>query len=205
MTKTSPLKRAALGLLALSALILCAATPQAYAADEAQPPGALVLIDKTPIVVDASALNIRLIEEEPHEYPYVGWKAPVTYEQGVKAWAVLRFKLTGESVNSLRISVKRATITEKLLPVTKGISGWFKKEQGAEYQGTLELEVAIVDPNGQVIGSADAKSWATETVSESATDKDKEKAWMNVMRVSFDNLDRDLRPTIYKSMSNFVH
>ena len=155
-------------------------------------------------MVDASALNVRVLEEEPHDYPYVGWKAPVTYEQGTHAWAVLRFKLTGESVNTLRITLKKGTITEKLLPVTHGIAGWFKKEQGAEYQGTVEIEVAVVDPNGKELGSAEAKSWATETVAENATEKDKEKAWMDVMRVSFDNLDRDLRPAIYKSMAAFV-
>jgi hypothetical protein len=196
--------RTLLGLLALTAVVLFPGTVPTQAQEDV-PPGALVLVDKIPIVVDASALNVRVLEEEPHEYPYVGWKAPVTYEQGLKAWAVLRFKLTGESVNSLRISMKQGTVTEKLLPVTHGIAGWFKKEQGAEYKGSLSIEVAIVDPNGQVLASADANSWATETVAENAGDRDKEKAWMNVIRVSFDNLDRDLRPAIYKSMAAFVH
>lgn len=197
-------RRDLLGLMAATGLVLAAGAPRARAQEDV-PPGALVLVDKIPIVVDASALNIRVIEEEPHEYPYVGWKAPVTYEQGLKAWSVLRFKLTGESVNSLRISMKRGTVTEKLLPVTHGIAGWFKKEQGAEYKGTLSIEVAIVDPNGQVLASADANSWASETVAENAGDRDKEKAWMNIIRVSYDNLDRDLRPAIYKSMAAYVH
>ncbi|TAL03430.1 MAG: hypothetical protein EPO08_04275 [Rhodospirillaceae bacterium] len=186
----------------LSALFTLASGPVMEAV--ADPVAALVLAEQTAIPVDASSVDVRITDTSPRDYPYVGSRAPIPYDQAIRAWAAQRFTLTGQSVNALRVTLRQGTITEKLLPITTGISGWFKKEQGAEYQGTLDVEIAVVGPNGNVLGTADAKSWASESVVENATQADKEKAWMNVTKTTFDNLDRDIIPTMRKTMAAYL-
>jgi len=184
----------------MGAVVLALGVP-AHADD---PPATLELADKTVIAVDAASLDLAVTDSSPREYPFIGWRVPVPYEQAARTWAAQRFMLTGQSVNTLRVTMRQGNMTEKLLPITKGISGWFKKEQGAEYQGTLDIEVAIIDPNGKVLASADGKSWATETVAENASRADKEKAWMSVTKKTFDNLDREIVPRVRSTMAAYV-
>ena len=198
---SAPHYRAFASLLAAAMIVLGSAALSRALAD---PPGPLVFAEQSLIPVEASALEVRIDDSAPHDYPYVGWRSPIPYDQAVRTWAAQRFSMTGQTVNVLRVTLKQGTITEKLLPVATGISGWFKKQQGADYQGTLDIEVAVVDPNGAVLATADAKSWATESVAENATQQDKEKAWMNVTKTTFDNLDRELLPNMRKTMAAYL-
>jgi hypothetical protein len=188
----------------VAGLVAAALLVPAVSVKAGEAPATLELADKTVVPVDAASLDLSVTDTSPREYPFIGWRVPVPYEQAARMWASQRFMLTGQSVNTLRVTMRQGNMTEKLLPVTKGIAGWFKKEQGAEYQGTLEIEVAIIDPNGKVLASADGKSWATETVAENATRADKEKAWMNVTKKTFDNLDRELIPHIQSTMAAYI-
>jgi hypothetical protein len=166
---------------------------------------ALVFADTHALAVDATTLDIRNADTSPATYPYVTQQAPVPYDQAIRAWAAQRFMLTGGSVNTLRVTMRKGSITEKLLPVSHGISAWFKKEQGADYTGTLEVDVAIVDPNGKVLTSADGNSFATQSVREDATSADRQNAWLAIVKMTFDNLDNDLIPRMRDAMHEYVH
>ncbi len=170
----------------------------------AQEPIALAPPDKPPVMVEATTLDVRNADASPTTYPYVTSRSPVTYDQAVKAWAAQRFKLTGGSVNTLRITMRQGSIVEKLLPITKGIKGWFKKDQNAEYTATLDLEIAIVDPNGKVLTTADGKSYATETIREDATSSDRTNAWLNLLKKTFETLDGDLVSRMRTTMTGYV-
>ena len=171
----------------------------------AAPAAEIAFADKTVVGVDATTLDVRIGDPASRDYPNVGYRAPVPYDQAIRTWAAQRFSLTGQSVNTLRITLREGTIVEKLLPVSTGISGWFKKEQSADYQGTLAIEVAIIDPNGKVLGSADAKSWSTQSVGKDATQSDRDAAWAYVVQSSFDNLDRELIPRVRQILAAYVH
>ena len=170
----------------------------------AQEPIALALPDRPPVMVDATALDIRNTDASPTTYPYVTSRSPVTYDQAIKAWAAQRFKLTGGSVNTLRVTMRQGSIVEKLLPTTKGIKGWFTKDQNAEYTATLSVDVAIVDPTGQVLTTVDSKSFATETIREDATSADRTNTWLGLVRKTFDTLDGDLVTRMRTTMTGYV-
>lgn len=161
--------------------------------------------DATTFATDATSLSININARPPKEYPHVMYRAPFTYEQAAKAWAESHFSLSGNSVNTLRVTVTEGDITEKLLPKTGGIKGWFTKDQAAEYEARLAVEVAVIDPNGKVIASADGKAWQTRTVTEGATEEDKRKVWAEMIKTTFDNMDAELQPRIRSTMSSYVH
>ena len=161
--------------------------------------------DASTLSADATSLSITVDVRPPKEYPHVMYRAPFTFEQAAKAWADSHFSLSGNSVNRLRITLREGDITEKLLPKTGGIKGWFTKDQAAEYEARLAVEVAVIDPNGQVVASADGKAWHTRTVSEGATEEDKRQVWADMIKTTFDNLDAELQPRIRSTMNQYVH
>lgn len=193
------------GVLAMALFAGALALPPgaAFAADEGAP--AIRFADATTFATDATSMSIHVDARPPKEYPHVMSRAPFTFEQAAKAWADAHFNLSGNSVNTLRITLKEGDITEKLLPKTKGIKGWFTKDQSAEYEARLAVEVAIIDPNGKVVASADGNAWQTHTVTEGATEEDKRRLWAEMIKGTFDNMDAELQPRIRSAMASYVH
>ncbi|MHB1207880.1 MAG: hypothetical protein ACYCZX_20110 [Rhodospirillaceae bacterium] len=177
--------------------------PPAYAAADAV--SVIRFSDATSLSTDATSLSIYVDARPPKEYPHVMYRAPFTFEQAAKAWADSHFSLSGNSVNTLRITLREGDITEKLLPKTGGIKGWFTKDQSAEYEARLAVEVAVVDPNGKVLASADGKASHTRTVPEGSTEEDKRHVWADMIKAAFDGLDAELQPRIRSTMANYVH
>jgi hypothetical protein len=155
--------------------------------------------------VNATSLDIVVADRTPHEYPQVGHLAPTTFEQALRAWAAQRFQLTGGSVNTLRITLKEGRITERILPITTGIRGWFKKEESVAYDGVLSLEVAIVDPNGTVLTKAESTAQVGRTLIEGATSADKAATWAEMVKTAFDNADRELAARLRETMAEYVN
>jgi hypothetical protein len=164
----------------------------------------LAFANKQVLNVDATSLELKIGEIPPREYPHVNYRSHVRFEDGAREWAGQHFKLTGESVNTLRITIRKGDIVEKLLPVKKGIKGWFSKDQSAEYEATLDLEIAIVNPNGQVLTSANGKATTTRTVPEGTTEADKQQVWTGLIIATFDNLDNEMQPQLRNVMGQYI-
>ena len=154
--------------------------------------------------VDATALDIRIDDNPPQTYPSVGHLAAVPYDQAFKIWAERRFKLTGNSVNSLRVTLTEGRITEQVLSIKKGIKGWFKKEPATEYSASLVIGVAIIGPEGTVIASTDAKSWHTTSLVEGATPVEKDAALNNLVSETFAALDREIAPQFERHLGKYA-
>ncbi len=187
----------------LVAAVLLAGGLMAVSAAAADP--AIRFADATTFATDATSLSINVEARPPKEYPHVMYRAPFTFEQAAKVWAAAHFSLSGNSVNALRITVTEGDITEKLLPKTGGIKGWFTKDQAAEYEARLAVEVAVVDPNGKVVAAADGKAWQKRTVTEGATEEDKRGVWADMIKSTFDNMDAELQPRIRATMASYMH
>jgi hypothetical protein len=190
------MRRILLPLLAGLALL---SAPAAIAAEE---PRAGLFQELPPVGIDANSLVVEMQKQPPREYPHMAHRMPVTFEQAVNLWAKNRFELTGAGENTLRVTVREADIVEKLLPVRKGIAGWFRKDQSAEYTATLDISVALIDANGQQQGSAEAKSLHSSTVPEGTTDAEKQALWTEMMKKMFENIDRELQPRIRQVMGS---
>ncbi|MBY0510751.1 MAG: hypothetical protein K2P94_11455 [Rhodospirillaceae bacterium] len=188
---------------ALGVMLLFAGTAAAQDAAGITPTK-LEFANRQVLSVDATSLELKIGEIPPREYPHVNYRSHIRFEDGAREWAGQHFKLTGESVNTLRITIRKGDIVEKLLPVKKGIKGWFTKDQSAEYEATLDLEIAIVNPNGQVLTSAQGKASTTRTVPEGTTDADKQQVWTGLIIATFDNLDNELQPQLRSVMGQYI-
>lgn len=154
--------------------------------------------------VAATAIDLRIQDQPSREYPSVGHLAETPYDQAIKIWADRRFNLTGASVNTLRITLSEGRIVEKVLPIKKGIGGWFKKEPATEYSASLAIAVAIVDATGAVLASTDAKSWHSTALIEGATSGEKNQALARLVDETFAALDREIGPQFERHMPSYV-
>jgi len=156
-------------------------------------------------VYKVAVSNIELVFNiPPKEYPEVGHRAALTYEDATRAWMSRRFVSTGDSVNKLRVTVSEGRVMEKVLPITKGVKGWFKKEQSTEYEARLAVNIAVVDPMGKVLASADGKAWHTLTTVEGTPPAEREAAWTDMIATTFNNLDQELGNQLVNNLSNYV-
>ncbi len=164
----------------------------------------LIFANKTVLNVDATSMDVKIENIPPREYPHVNYRSHVRFEDAARDWAKSHFMLTGNSVNTLQIIIRKGDLVEKLLPVKKGIKGWFTKDQAAEYAATLELDLALIDPNGRVISTASGKSSSTQTVTEGATEDDKQAVWSGMIISAFDALDREFQPQLRQVMAQYI-
>jgi len=190
--------------LALAIALVCAVGMAAPSITVAQAPPTLVFANKTILSVDATALDLRIENVPPREYPHMNYRSHVRFEDAAREWASSHFMLTGNSVNTLRITIKKGELTEMLLPVKKGLRGLFTKDQSAQYNAALELEIAVVDPNGQVLTMAMGKSSNSRTVTEGTTDADKQQVWAGMIVSAFDALDAELQPQLRQVMGQYI-
>ena len=190
-------------LRAAALTLLLAGAIQSAAVAQSAPPS-LQFSNKSVLNVDATSLDLKIENVPPREYPHVNYRSEVRFEDGAREWAASRFVLTGNSVNALRLTVRNGDIVEKLLPVKKGFRGLFTKDQVAEYEATLEIEVAIVDPSGKVLSSASGKSMNTRTVPEGTTEAEKQQVWTGMIVAGFDALDAELQPQVRQAMAQFI-
>jgi hypothetical protein len=163
----------------------------------------LLFANKTVLSVDATAIQLKG-EVPPREYPHMNYRSQVKFEDAARAWASSHFMTNGTSVNTLVINIRKGDIVEKLLPIKKGIKGWFTKDQSAAYEATLDLELAIVDPNGTVLSTASGKASTSRTVPEGTTEADKQQVWAGLIVATFDNLDNELLPQVRQAMAQFI-
>lgn len=185
---------------ALVCTLAAAAGSQAFAQSKTE----LIFANKTALTVDATSMDVKIENIPPREYPHVNYRSHVRFEDAARDWAHSHFMLTGNSVNTLQIIIRKGDLVEKLLPVKKGIKGWFTKDQAAEYAATLELDLALIDPNGRVISTASGKSSSTQTVTEGATEEDKQEVWTGMIISAFDALDREFQPQLRQVMAQYI-
>ncbi len=200
MTMHHQFSRTRLAVLLLAAL----STAPAAAMAQAETARSVRFADTATLNVDVSGSTFDVTYRPPQEYPHVGYRAPITFEAVARDWVAHHFTLTGNSVNSLRIVVRDGDIVERLLPVTKGFKGWFKKDQAAEYEAKLEIETAIVNPNGMILAQAEGKAWHKRTVPEGMTEAQKQAVWAEMIKKTFDDLDLELQPKIRDALAQYV-
>lgn len=187
----------------IAALVLAVST-SVWAADDKVNPPELRFAETTLYKVDAIGLEVDNRDATVKAYPQVGHLSLFGFDAALKSWANQRFQLTGNSVNKLRITMREGRITEIILPITKGVAGWFKKEESLKYEAALSLEIAIVDPNGVVLTKAESSVLASQTLIEGTSQAKKEATWVQLVNTCFDNVDRELKSQLPQYMAQYI-
>lgn len=133
-----------------------------------------------PIALDVSKVEVISNYVPPMKAPNVEHQFPIQPEAALKRWAADRLKPDGHG-DTARFVITNASVVEQDLPMSKGLSGVFKKEQAQRYDGTAEATLEIVDARGVRKGFAAARAFYSRTVREDASMNDRERAWFEIV------------------------
>lgn len=185
-------------MLRRSLLTLALATPLLAAL----PAAAQSIVDfsaREPIVLDVASIEVESQYVAPMAAPNIDHELPLTPSDAVRLWASTRLKAGGPQ-GKARIIIKDASVKEIDLDRTKGIKGWFTKDQSQKYEGKFAVEIVVDGTARGFSGSVSAAVARSTTVAEDVTLAQREKTMTDLVRDLAGDLDVELDKSIRANM-----
>ncbi|MFV3131386.1 hypothetical protein [Niveispirillum sp. KHB5.9] len=155
--------------------------------------------NRDPIVLDVASIEVESRYSPPMQPPNVDHEIPVTPSDAVRLWASSRLK-AGGSQGKARVIIRDASIVELDLKTTKGIKGWFTKDQSQKYEGKIQVEISVEDTSRGVTGAVSAAVSRATTVAEDVTLAQREKTMLELVRDLAGDMDVELDKSIRTNM-----
>jgi hypothetical protein len=121
------------------------------AACKSEPPPArlpdMTFANLPKILVDVAEIQIVDEFNPPFAPPNVEHKMPVPPAGAARRWAQDRLVAVGKSGRAV-VTIRDAHVSETLLPRSTGVTSSFTTQQGARYDGVIEMTVEIKGDRG---------------------------------------------------------
>jgi hypothetical protein len=132
------------------------------------------------------------------------YQFPTRLDSGMEKWANDRIKLVGGQ-NRLELEIVEATITEEVLPTTKGLAGLFKNEQSSRYRGKLKVLLKLYTPD-RISAHAGVESEVQRsiTVPEGLSVAERQQAFNDLVISMLQQVDTDMSQRIPQHMAEFL-
>ena len=159
--------------------------------------------NRTPIQLDIYEMNVQNEYQQPKRPPYVEHLFPIPLEQAIETWAQDRIKTAG-SDRSLLLVVKNASVTEKNLPTTTGIMGWFTDDQEKEYTGNVLVELRIYGNRALSLASTEVHATRSITLPQSASLAERDELFYQLTKALMRDLNAELEKNIHQYFSDYI-
>lgn len=154
---------------------------------------------REPIVLDVASIEVESQYVAPMVPPNIDHELPLTPSDAVRLWASTRLKAGGPQ-GKARVIIKDASVKEIDLDRTKGIKGWFTKDQSQKYEGKFAVDIVIEGTARGFSGSVSAAVARSTTVAEDVTLAQREKTMTDLVRDMAGDLDVELDKSIRANM-----
>lgn len=124
--------------------------------------------DKPPISLDVKEIRIEESYLPPMKPPNVEHLFPVPPASAARTWAQDRLRAVGR-FGIAKVTIENAAVISEALPIDKGFTGLFKKQQAEMLIGTLKVRVEIPGDGGMRGGFAEATANARHSVPENVS------------------------------------
>ena len=138
---------------------------------------------------------------QPSASPYNGNHFSPTIADAIKQWASDRLQATGGSGQAI-VVIKDATLMSQPLPMEKGISGWFTRQQAEKYTGRADVTIEANGPQG--FASTDATAVRSVSLPENATPLERQDAYYTLLNGLMKDLGQNLDAGIQTHMGSFL-
>lgn len=159
--------------------------------------------DKPAIGFDVAEIEVRQAFKPSGEPPQVELLFPVRPDQAAESWANDRLRALG-SGGRLIYTIRDASVTETPLETSTGLTGAFTTDQAERYDARLVLEVEMKDSTGNSVGTASARAVRSVTVPESASIKQREDVWYELVKKLMTDMDSQLDQTLKEVFFRFL-
>lgn len=168
----------------------------------ALPAAAQAIVDfsnREAIVLDVASIEVESQYVAPMTPPNIDHELPLTPSDAVRIWASSRLKAGGPQ-GKARVIIKDASVKEIDLDRTKGIKGWFTKDQSQKYEGKFQVDIVVEGTSRGFTGSVSAAVARSTTVAEDVTLAQREKTMTDLVRDLSTDLDTELDKSIRTNM-----
>lgn len=188
---------AALGLTVL--LASCSSTPPRPMLQE-------ITFEQSPKLTFAASNVETVVEYQPTaQPPHIELEIPQPPLVVAQRWARDRVALDNSQQNTVRVVIRRASVTEADLKKTPGLRGDFTTDQVARIDTDVEMAVELRDGRGFRIAEASASARRSNSISEDATLNDRDKIIHDLVRETMMDVNRELERNVRQYMPLYVH
>lgn len=181
----------------LAALAACTTPPPQNAFPD------ITFAHETPIRLDVREITVEQAYKPPLTPPNVEHLFPVRPGQAAMRWARDRLVAAG-ATRRARYIVRDASVVEKPLKQSEGLTGLLTTEQSERYDARIVVEMQIIGDDGRIEGSLTAKAERSRSVPEDITLNERERVWFQMTEDLMKELDGQLEQTIKSTFFPFV-
>lgn len=150
--------------------------------------------------------NIQFVQEytPPLTAPNLEHLSPITPSSMVRTWAKDRLLATGRG-KQLKVVIKDASIIEKQLPRTEGLTGMFTKDESALYEGHLQVKLEIYG-NDPLFPAAEitANVTSSKSISEDASVNERQQLLYALSKSMIQDLNGQMERNIAQYFGQYM-
>lgn len=158
---------------------------------------------KPPVRFDVAHIEIEDRYRPPLKAPNVEHLFPIPLAAAAQRWAEDRFQAVGRT-GTARVLIEDASATLKSLPVDKGFTGLFKREQAEELNGELSVRIEIGGLASRATGFAEAKAVGRRTIPENVSLNERDRIYYEFAKELTEKLDQSMDQAIAKYLQPLV-
>lgn len=132
------------------------------------------------------------------------YQFPTRLDSGMEQWSQDRIKLVGGQ-NRIVLELLESSVTEELLPTTKGFAGIFKNEQSSRYVGRLKVLLKLYTPD-RISAHAGVESEVSRSITlpEGASVAERQQAFNDLVISMLQHIDSDMSQRIPQHLAEFI-
>lgn len=187
---------AALGLTAL--LVACSTPPERLILPE------ITFEDQPKLTFAASRVETVMEHQPTAQPPHIELSIPQPPSVVAQRWARDRVALDSSQQNTVRVVVRKASMTETDLKKTPGLRGAFTEDQIARFDTEVEMAVELRDARGFRLAEASAAARRANSIGEAASLNDRDRIIHALVRETMMDVNRELERNIRQYMPLYV-
>jgi hypothetical protein len=163
----------------------------------------MTFVNLPKILIDVAQIEIVDTYSPPFAPPNVEHKMPVPPAGAARRWAQDRLVAVGQSGRAV-VTIKDAHVTETLLAKSTGVTSTFTTQQGARYDGVIEMTVEIKGDRGFQTAAAQGRAVRSQSVPENISPNRLDEVWYEMVEVMMRDINAQLERNMRQFMGRFV-
>ena len=156
-----------------------------------------------PLKLDVANISIDNLYQPPGKAPNIEQLHEVTPSTLVQRWLETRVVSVGTSGQGT-LKILDASVVQEKLPIKGGVTGFFGDQLDSRYVGKLRVELTVTTGSGVNASvttyKVDVKAEAEQTVLQSATLNDRDRAYFSLMQNLADQFDKTATAEVNRVM-----
>ncbi len=153
--------------------------------------------------LDGARIEVTSEYAPPMIAPHIEHQVPAAPDTALRRWA--RDRLTaGGMTGIVRFTIIEASVVESELPVERGITGAFTKDQAKRYTASADAKLELFDDRGFRRGISTSRVSLSRTVPEGITLNERDKALYTLVEDMMKSFDEQMNANIRQYMGAFL-